>query len=71
MDDDMQNGTVKWFSDAKGYGFIESQERDYFVHYKEIQCQGYKSLKQGDKVRFVPSKSPKGFTATQVQFGHE
>lgn len=63
----MQNGTVKWFNEAKGYGFIESDGRDFFVHFKEIRSEGFKTLKEGDKVSFVPSKSPKGEIATSVQ----
>jgi CspA family cold shock protein len=67
----MQNGVVKWFNDSKGFGFIESQGKDYFLHFKEIQSEGFKSVKQGDKVRFIPSQSPKGIMATQVYLGHD
>lgn len=63
----MQNGIVKWFNDGKGFGFIASEGSDYFVHFKEIQSQGFKSLKEGDKVTFEPGKSPKGPVATNVQ----
>lgn len=63
----MQTGKVKWFNDAKGFGFIESNGMDYFVHFKEIQSNGFKSLKEGDPVSFIASKSPKGQVATQVQ----
>lgn len=67
----MKNGVVKWFNDAKGFGFVESDGKDYFVHFKEIQCDGFKSLKQGDQVRFVPSQSPKGLLATHVYRGYQ
>lgn len=63
----MQNGTVKWFNDGKGFGFIESNGSDYFVHFKEIQGHGFKSLKEGDKVTFEPGSSPKGAVAKNVQ----
>ncbi len=63
----MQEGKVKWFNSEKGYGFVESVGKDYFVHFKEIVSQGYKSLKEGDRVSFIASQSPKGATATQVK----
>lgn len=63
----MQIGLVKWFNETKGYGFLSSQGQDYFVHFKEIQGDGFKTLKEGDKVSFVASKSPKGDVATNVQ----
>ena len=62
----MQNGIVKWFNDGKGFGFIASDNQDYFVHFKEIQGQGFKSLKEGDKVSFEPGSSPKGAVAKNV-----
>lgn len=67
----MLNGTVKWFSDQKGFGFVAANNKDYFIHFKEIKGDGFKSLKEGDKVRFEPSQSPKGAVATQLQMGHE
>jgi len=63
----MQNGIVKWFNDGKGFGFIASNGGDYFVHYKEIQRHGFKSLKEGDKVTFEAGESPKGPVAKNVQ----
>ena len=66
----MQNGVVKWFSDQKGFGFVSSQGKDFFIHFKEIQSDGFKSLKEGDQVRFVPSQSPKGPVATNLSLGH-
>lgn len=56
----MRNGVVKWFNDQKGFGFVSSNGTDYFIHYKEIQGEGYKSLKEGDAVTFDPQTSPKG-----------
>jgi CspA family cold shock protein len=63
----MKHGTVKWFNDGKGFGFIAAEGSDYFVHFKEIQGQGFKSLKEGDKVTFEPGQSPKGPVAKNVQ----
>ena len=63
----MQSGIVKWFNDGKGFGFIASEGNDYFVHFKEIQGNGFKSLKEGDKVTFEPGHSPKGQVAKNVQ----
>ena len=64
----MAQGTVKWFNDAKGYGFI-SQEggEDVFVHFNAIQAQGFKSLAEGDKVEFEVTKGPKGLQAANVR----
>ncbi len=63
----MRNGIVKWFNDGKGFGFIESNGEDFFVHFKEIQSHGFKSLKEGDKVTFEAGSSPKGAVAKNVQ----
>ncbi len=61
-------GTVKWFNDAKGFGFIqpEGSERDCFVHYSSIQGDGFKSLAEGDKVEFDLVDGPKGPAAENV-----
>ena len=63
------NGTVKWFDDAKGYGFItpEDGSADLFAHFKEIQGSGFKSLKEGQKVEFDPQRGPKGMQATKIR----
>ncbi|MDR4499544.1 MAG: cold-shock protein [Candidatus Scalindua sp.] len=63
----MQNGTVKWFSDSKGFGFI-SQENgdDVFVHHTAIQSEGFKSLSEGDKVEFDVEQDQKGSRASNV-----
>ncbi len=62
----MINGTVKWFNDEKGYGFVEANGKDYFLHYKEIQLNGFRKAVQGDKVTFEPGSSPKGLVAKTV-----
>ncbi len=62
----MKQGTVKWFNNEKGFGFIQCEGKDYFVHFKEIKKDGYKQLEQDERVSFVPVKSPKGETATNV-----
>ena len=63
----MINGKVKWFNDAKGYGFIElAQGKDVFVHYSVIQSNGYRSLHEGQEVAFDLECGPKGDHATCV-----
>lgn len=62
----MIQGVVKWFNEAKGFGFIEFEGKDYFVHFSEIQMKGFKSLLDGDKVLFEPGQGPKGIIATKV-----
>ena len=64
----MEQGTVKWFNDAKGYGFISRQNgEDVFVHYSAIQTEGFRSLKEGQPVQFNVIKRPKGWQAENVQ----
>ena len=61
------SGTVKWFNDAKGYGFIEREEGDdVFVHYRSIRGEGFRTLKQGARVEFDISETEKGFQAEDV-----
>ncbi|MBI9082914.1 MAG: cold-shock protein [Desulfobacterales bacterium] len=63
----MATGIVKWFSDRKGYGFIENEEGgDVFVHFSVINAQGFKSLAQGDKVSFEVEKGERGPAAADV-----
>ena len=63
----MSVGKIKWFSDAKGYGFIETSEgRDVFVHYSAITMDGYKSLTEGQEVEFETVEGAKGLQATKV-----
>jgi len=64
----MEEGTVKWFNSAKGYGFIARQGgEDVFVHFKAIVGDGFKTLNEGDKVQFEVEKGPKGLQATNVR----
>ncbi|MFV2056164.1 MAG: cold-shock protein [Thiohalomonadales bacterium] len=64
----MQSGTVKWFNNAKGYGFIvpESGGEDVFVHYSTIDGSGFKTLKEGQSVEYEASESPRGVQTTRV-----
>ena len=63
----MAKGTVKWFSNQKGYGFIKTDEgKDVFVHFTSLQGEGYKSLTEGDKVEFEITKGTKGEQASNV-----
>jgi CspA family cold shock protein len=64
----METGTVKWFNDAKGYGFISRQNgEDVFVHFSAIQANGFRSLQEGQSVQFDVVKGPKGFQAENVR----
>ena len=65
----MATGTVKWFSDHKGFGFItpDDSSKDLFVHHSAIQADGYKSLAEGAKVSYDAEQGPKGPAAANVQ----
>ena len=64
----MAQGNVKWFNDAKGYGFISQEDgEDVFVHFSAIQAQGFKSLAEGDRVEFEVTQGPKGLQAANVK----
>ncbi len=65
----MATGTVKWFNNAKGYGFVTPDEgdQDVFVHFSAIAMDGYKTLKEGQKVQFDLEEGPKGLHATNLQ----
>lgn len=60
-------GTVKWFDETKGFGFIESSGKDYFVHFSAIMGNGFKSLKEGSSVKFKPTQGKKGPQAEEVE----
>ena len=63
------SGTVKWFNNAKGFGFITRQESDddVFVHFRSIQGDGYRTLNEGQSVEFTMTEGPKGLQAEDVQ----
>ncbi len=64
----MANGTVKWFSDKKGYGFIEKEDGgDIFVHYSSIMGDGFKTLAEGERVSFEVEETNRGPAASNVQ----
>jgi len=65
----MAKGTVKWFNDAKGFGFItpEDGSKDLFAHHTEVQMDGYKSLKEGQAVEFEPTTGQKGPAASKIR----
>jgi len=62
-------GVVKWFNNAKGYGFVtpDQGENDVFVHFSSITMEGYKTLKEGQKVQFEITEGPKGLHASDIQ----
>lgn len=65
----MATGTVKWFNDSKGFGFItpENGGDDLFAHFSAIQGQGFKTLREGQRVTFEVTKGPKGQQATNIR----
>jgi len=65
----MALGTVKWFSNSKGYGFIlaTDTDEDIFAHFSAIEMEGYKTLKQGQSVEFDVTEGPKGLTASNIR----
>lgn len=68
MADELEKGTVKWFNNAKGFGFIEhTSGRDVFVHYSAIETEGFRTLKDGEEVLYEIQEGPKGLHALRVQ----
>jgi cold shock protein len=68
MSEQRVTGTVKWFNDAKGYGFLAVEGgKDVFVHHSAIVAEGFRSLAEGDKVEFSIEKGPKGPSAANVR----
>jgi CspA family cold shock protein len=64
----MAKGTVKWFNDSKGYGFIQGEDgRDVFVHFSGIAGSGFRSLREGQQVEFEVTQGPKGDQASNVK----
>ncbi len=70
---EMAVGKVKWFNNAKGFGFIreEGKEEDIFAHFSTITMDGYKTLKAGQEVEFELSEGPKGLHATNIRLGEK
>jgi CspA family cold shock protein len=65
-----ESGTVKWFNDSKGYGFIQrSSGDDVFVHFSAIQADGFRTLEEGAEVEFEVEQGPKGLQAVNVTLG--
>ena len=60
-------GKVRWFSDGKGYGFVESEKGDVFVHYSVIEGAGFRTLAEGQEVEMEVEQGPKGLRATKVR----
>ncbi|MDR3414899.1 MAG: cold-shock protein [Nevskia sp.] len=65
----VSTGSVKWFNDAKGFGFITPADggEDLFAHFKEIQGDGFKTLAEGQRVEYIAARGPKGMQATKIR----
>ena len=64
---DKIRGTVKWFNEGKGFGFLESDGKDYFAHFSAIEGDGFKTLNEGASVSFKPCQGPKGPQAENIE----
>jgi len=62
-----KQGTVKWFNNSKGFGFIDYEDKDYFVYFSSINMAGYKTLLAGSEVSFTPSETERGLAAVDVE----
>lgn len=67
---DRETGRVKWFNEKKGFGFIVTDGQDIFVHYRQIQGEGFKTLQENAEVSFLLEKGPKGLKANDVTVLH-
>lgn len=67
MSNERMQGVTKWFDSKKGFGFIAANGKDYFVHFRAIQGNGYKELHEGQHVSFVAKRGDKGMMADEVQ----
>lgn len=65
-------GNVRWFNETKGFGFIQTDsDNDHFVHFSEIKTEGFKTLKEGQRVRFTSEKNPKGYIAKDIHLADD
>lgn len=68
MEKARMNGKCSWFSEKRGYGFVKGEDgQDYFVHYSKMVGEGFKTLHEGQPVRFIPTTSPRGLTAVDLE----
>ncbi len=62
----MISGEVKFFNNEKGFGFVHASGKDYFIHFRDIDNEGFKTLTKGEKVSFIPEESPRGLVAKKL-----
>lgn len=66
--EEKMDGKVKWFAEKKGYGFVKGSDgKDYFIHYSNMKGDGFKNLQEAQDVKFIPSTSPKGLVAKELE----